>query len=213
VKNGNPLCGGSLVAVRAALWYSGLSMRPADEHLRWTEHARTRLASCAFFQFYSSERRSNSGKSASFCLLDAPDWVNIVPVLRDPSGEERFLMVRQYRHGADLITTEFPAGLLEPGEDPVAAAHRELREETGYRAGRMTLLGRVSPNPAFMNNWCSTYLAEDLVPAGEPNLDELEELSTVTLSARALEEGIGRGELVNSMVLVALLWYRLARSR
>ena len=188
-------------------------MRPADEHLRWTEHARTRLASCAFFQFYSSERRSISGKSASFCLLDAPDWVNIVPVLRDPSGEERFLMVRQYRHGGDLVTTEFPAGLLEPGEDPSEAARRELREETGYRAGRMTLLGRVSPNPAFMNNWCSTYLAEDLVLDGQQNLDELEELSTVTLTARELEEGLGQGELVNSMVLVAFLWYRLARSR
>ena len=188
-------------------------MRPADEHLRWTEHARTRLASCAFFQFYSSERQSASGKSASFCLLDAPDWVNIVPVLRDSSGEERFLMVRQYRHGADLVTTEFPAGLVEPGEDPANAARRELMEETGHRAGRMTLLGRVSPNPAFMNNWCSTYLAEDLVPAGGPTLDELEELSTVSLSVREVEEGIGQGELVNSMVLVALLWYRLARSR
>ena len=200
------------VAVRGGLWYSGLAMRPSDEHLRWTERARTRLASCAFFQFYSSERRSHSGKTASICLLSAPDWVTVVPVLRDPRGEDCFLMVRQYRHGADLITTEFPAGLVEPGEDPLDAARRELREETGYRAERLTFLGRVAPNPAFMDNWCSTFLAEDLVLVGSATPDELEELSTVVLPVREVQQGVGTGELVNSFVLVSLLWYQRARS-
>ena len=149
------------------------------------------------------------GKSAEFCILTAPDWVTVVPVLPGEKGEELLLMVRQYRHGAGIITTEFPAGLVDPGEDPLAAAERELEEETGCRAGRMTLLGRVSPNPAFMTNWCSTYLAEDLVRVGELSLDATEELLPLTLSRGELSARIGSGELVNSLTLVAFfLWER-----
>ncbi len=116
-------------------------------------------------------------------------------------------MVRQYRHGLGGITTEFPAGLIEPGEDPARAAERELREETGHRSGRLTLLGRVSPNPAFMTNWCSTYLAEDLELIGEKSLDALEQLDAVTVPVREVEDRVGTGEYVNSLVMVALFWY------
>jgi ADP-ribose pyrophosphatase len=151
------------------------------------------------------------GKSGEFCILTAPDWVTVVPVLPGAEGEERLLMVRQYRHGAGIITTEFPAGLVDPGEEPLAAAARELEEETGYRAGRMTLLGRVSPNPAFMTNWFSTYLAEDLVRVGELSLDDTEELLPLTLSRAELGRRIGTGELVNSLTLVSFfLWEQQA---
>ncbi|MGA2478458.1 MAG: NUDIX hydrolase [Spirochaetia bacterium] len=149
------------------------------------------------------------GKSGEFCLLTAPDWVTVIPVLSGGNGEEILLMVRQYRHGAEIITTEFPAGLVDPGEEPLAAAARELEEETGYRAGRMTLLGRVRPNPAFMNNWFSTYLAEDLVRVGDLSLDDTEELQPLTLSRAELARRIGSGELVNSLTLVSyFLWER-----
>ena len=121
-------------------------------------------------------------------------------------------MVRQYRHGAEMVTTEFPAGLVEPGEDALRAAERELAEETGRRAGRMTLLGRVSPNPAFMTNWCTTFLAEDLVRVHDGALDALEDLDVLEVPVRAVEERIGTGELVNSLVMVALHWYARARA-
>jgi ADP-ribose pyrophosphatase len=185
-------------------------MHVKDEHLRWTERSRKRIAACSLFEMFSSQRVSAQGAAGEFCILEAPHWVNVVPILRSESGEERFLMVRQYRHGAELLTTEFPAGLVEIGEDPAAAAARELEEETGCRAGRLTLLGRVSPNPAFMTNWCTTFLAEDLMRTGTIALDELEALETVEVPARTLMENIGTGEFVNSLVLVALLWYTRA---
>jgi ADP-ribose pyrophosphatase len=151
------------------------------------------------------------GKSGEFCVLTAPDWVTVIPVLSGSDGEELLLMVRQYRHGAEIITTEFPAGLVNPGEEPLAAAARELEEETGYRADRMTLLGRVSPNPAFMTNWFATYLAEDLVRVGELSLDDTEELQPFTLSRAELIRSIGSGELVNSLTIVSFfLWERQA---
>ena len=182
-------------------------MRGTDDRLRWKERSRQLVTSCSLFDMYTSERASRGGKAGVFSILAAPDWVTIVPVLRAQGREDAFLMVRQYRHGVELITTEFPAGLVEPGEDPLHTAARELEEETGYRAGRMTPLGRVSPNPAFMNNWCSTFLAEDLTHIGGLSLDETEEIDILEIPVSTLRESIGTGELVNAQTMVALMWY------
>jgi 8-oxo-dGTP pyrophosphatase MutT (NUDIX family) len=182
-------------------------MHGTDVRLTWKERSRQLVTSCSLFDLYTSERISGRGKTAVFSILAAPDWVTIVPVLRVPGREDAFLMVRQYRHGAELITTEFPAGLAEPGEDPLHAAARELEEETGYRAGRMSPLGRVSPNPAFMNNWCSTFLAEDLAHVGGLSLDETEELDVLEIPVSTVRESIGTGELINALTMVALMLY------
>ncbi len=187
-------------------------MKDSDKHLAWRELSRRNVSSHSLFSLHVSERTSASGKRGDFLVLEAPDWVNVVAVTRNAEGEDCFLMVRQFRHGAEMITTEFPAGLIEPGEEPLTAARRELEEETGYRAGRMRLIGRVSPNPAFMTNWCSTFLAEDLVPVGGQSLDELEELDAVEVPIRLFRERMGTGEYVNSLVMVAFLWYTTATS-
>ena len=97
------------------------------------------------FDLYASERRAPDGRGGTFYLLDAPAWVNVVAVVRDAAGEECFLMVRQYRHGAERVTLEFPAGLVDAGEDPGQAARRELLEETGHLAGELRLSGRSPP--------------------------------------------------------------------
>ncbi len=194
------------------LWYSGHSMSGKDARLRWDELARRHIASCSIFDLIAVERSSAEGRRGEFWILSAPDWVNIVPVLRPDSGPPCFVMVRQYRQGAQAITTEFPAGLIEKGEAPADAAARELREETGYRAGRLTLIGDVLPNPAFMTNRCYTFLAEDLHAAGGQSLDELETIDAVTRPIDRVEAEAGTGELVNSLTLVALLAYQRHRA-
>ena len=182
-------------------------MRGTDLRLKWQEHSRQLVTSSHMFDLYSSERTSGGGKTGVFSVLVAPDWVTIVPVLRAPGREDVFLMVRQFRHGVELVTTEFPAGLVEPGEEPLHAAARELEEETGYHAGRLTPLGRISPNPAFMNNWCSTLLAEDMTRVGGLSLDETEELEVHEVPVSALRESIGTGELINALTMVAMMLY------
>ena len=184
-------------------------MPDRDEHLRWTELSRRTLASNALFDLVAARRVSRSGKSGEFWILEARDWVTVVPVVHDPGGIRSFLMVRQYRHGADLVTTEFPAGMVEKGEDPSVAAARELQEETGYRSGRLTLISELRPNPAFMTNRCFTFLAEDLARVSALSLDELESLDPIELSESELDARAGRGELVNAMTMVALMaWHR-----
>jgi 8-oxo-dGTP pyrophosphatase MutT (NUDIX family) len=132
--------------------------------------------------------------------------VNVVPVLEGRLGAERLLMVRQYRQGVQRTTVEFPAGLVEPGENLREAAVRELAEETGYRASSLRQIGCVAPNPAFMDNWCTTFCAEGLT-SGVQRLDPLEDLEVLEVGLEELRAGIGAGELINSMAVVALYWY------
>jgi ADP-ribose pyrophosphatase len=180
-----------------------------DAHLRWTERSRELLARCGVFDVYRSRRVAPDGREGDFHVLEAPDWINVVPVVREPGREPCFLMVRQHRHGADRVTTEFPAGLVEPGELPRAAAARELAEETGHRAGRLAVIGGVAPNPAFMTNWCTTFLAEDLEPTSGASQDALELLETRLVPVSELVASAGTGEYVNSLVVVGLAWYLL----
>jgi 8-oxo-dGTP pyrophosphatase MutT (NUDIX family) len=185
-------------------------MNGADDRLRWEEKSRRRVASSPLFDIYTTRHAAADGRTGEFWVLDAPDWVNVVPVLEEPGQEARFLMVRQFRHGASMITTEFPAGIVERGEDPRAAAGRELLEETGYRAARLTSLGKVVPNPAFMGNWCHTFLAEGLSPAAGAHLDAMEVLDAVAVPVSVVERLMGTGEYVNSLALVALSLYHRA---
>ena len=74
------------------------------------------------------------------------------------------LLVKQYRHAVRAITLEIPAGILEAGEEPPAAAQRELREETGYRAGRLDRLGGIFTAPGFSTEYIHFFLATQLAP-------------------------------------------------
>ncbi len=90
---------------------------------------------------------------------------------------------RQFRHAADQYLLELPAGRVEPGENVLAAAKRELIEETGYRAKKWTKLVRYFASPGFVGEWMEIYLATGIV-AGEaqPEEDEKIEVRSVPLS-------------------------------
>jgi len=136
-------------------------------------------------------------------VLEARDWAVVVPLVR--KGEHaQFLMVRQYRHGADTSSLEFPGGVIEPGETPEEAAARELAEETGWVPTALYHAGTVFPNPAIQSNHFNVFLALDPFPAVERNLDEQEVVDAILVPVREVRDGMGEGELSHALMATAL---------
>ena len=114
------------------------------------------------------------------------------------------LVLLQRRKQPNLGLWSPPGGHVKVGETPHAAARRELREETGYTSTRWTYLGSVEPNPAFLDNRCHHFLAEDAACTHTPAPDEGEDIAVDTLSAEELRDLILRGEIAHSLVISAL---------
>jgi ADP-ribose pyrophosphatase len=139
-------------------------------------------------------------------IIEAPDWVNIIPVTID----DQVVLVRQFRFGIWSSALEIPGGIVEPGEDPMSAAVRELEEETGYLpGGRVIPLGNVHPNPAIQTNACHSFLALGCERTGKMDPEADEDIQ-VTLEPRArIPELLRTGEITHALVVCAFLLERL----
>ena len=158
------------------------------------------------FRYLTVERESaDSGKIGTFDVLQTIDWVNLIAL----DEKENVILVKQYRHGNDEITLEIPGGGVHPGEDPLLGAKRELREETGHESDEWHFLGKVSPNPAFMGNYCYTYLAKNCIEVGELQLDPLEEIDVVKIPLKEINSKLKSGEIDHSLVVSAFKLYDL----
>lgn len=142
-------------------------------------------------------------------VLDGPDWVNVVPV----TAAGAVVLVRQYRFGTGSVTREIPGGLVDPGEEPEAAALRELEEETGYQAERLLSLGWSHPNPALQTNRLHSYLALGCRKVHEGHADPGEDLTVEEVSRAELPGLVLRGEISHALVLAALYLEHLIHPR
>ena len=146
-------------------------------------------------------RRSQAkGLEHDYYRLETVDWVNVIPVTR--RGE--LVLVRQERHGIGASTLEIPGGMIDGGEDPAAAALREMREETGNQGAVAEPLGWVHPNPAIQGNRLHMVLARDVVKVGEPTPDTHEEVEVVTLPVTMARELVKSGAITHALVVCAL---------
>lgn len=132
--------------------------------------------------------------------LRKADYVSVLA--RTPEG--RIPMVRQYRPAVETTTLELPSGLVDPGEDPARTAARELEEESGWRAGRVSLLARLRPDVGRLGNHLYVYAAQDLVPSSLP-ADPEEAIERVELTPRELVGAVRDGTIVHAPNLGVLL--------
>jgi 8-oxo-dGTP pyrophosphatase MutT (NUDIX family) len=133
--------------------------------------------------------------------------VNVVPLT---AGEE-VVMIRQFRHGAGREVLEIPGGLVDAGEDPAAAAARELLEETGYRAAAVEKIGEVSPNPALFGNRLHSFLARGCVEVATIANDPHEETVVELVPLHDVPGRVAAGEIDHALVLAAFHWLGLRR--
>lgn len=164
------------------------------------------LQDCRIFRLRRDHAISPAtGKQGDFYVLDAPDWVSLVPITDDGM----LICVAQYRHGSQRISLETPAGLVETGEAPEEAAARELREETGYAARSMSVLGRTFANSAFMTNHMTAILAEGCTLKDPTAWDEHEELELRLIPVSEIPQLLASGTIENTSSALALSWYLL----
>ena len=138
---------------------------------------------------------------------------SIVVLAVDDSESKRdplIIVERQYRHAAGQYLYELPAGKLEPEEDMLKGARRELLEETGYKARRWSKLVRFYASPGFLGEWMQVYLAEELMPGeAQPEDDEMIKLSEVPLSE--LLRQIEAGRILDAKTIASVLFYDRTR--
>ncbi len=147
-----------------------------------------------------------NGKIIEGTVFEFGTWATVLALTK----EQEVVLIRQYRHGAQKVIVELPGGVMDKeDEDPLAAARRELEEETGYTSERIIQVGCVSPNPANQTNLIYSFLALDAEKAGSQHLDGAEEIEVFL---KPLEEVIAmakKGELLQSMQ-VSTLFFTLA---
>ncbi len=136
-----------------------------------------------------------------YYVLEEHDWAHIVAV--DPQG--RICLVEQYRHGAGVFCWELPGGVIDPGENPLEAAQRELREETGCVAEDWKLVLTCFANPARQTNRVLTYICKNARIVGALEPDEHEELRTEFVAVDEVHRRIADGRYSQSLHIASFL--------
>lgn len=150
-------------------------------------------------------RSPRTGRTGTFQVIHAAPWCNVVALT--PANE--VVLIHQFRHGTGQSCVEIPGGIVDPGEDPMAAAVRELLEETGFAGDPAVALGLVHPNPALMGNTCSTYLVTNARLVADPSPDEEEDIAVELVPLTDIPDWIARGDITHAMVIAAF-WHLLA---
>ncbi len=142
-----------------------------------------------------------NGETSTREGVDHPGAVCIIPIL--PSGE--ICLIRQYRYGPRQEFIEIPAGKIDKGEKPLDCARRELSEEIGYAAKKLTFLTKIYPAIGFSNEMMWMYLGENLNKT-ERNLDQDEFLELVPVTIQQAFDWVKSGRISDVKTIIGILW-------
>ena len=183
------------------------SALPEDAHLTETRVASQELLRGHFLHAMRDTVRLPDGKEATREYVIHPGAVMVVAEL--PDG--RLVLERQFRYPVQSVMVEFPAGKLDPGEDSLACAQRELLEETGYTARQWARAGVLHPVISYSTEFIDIWFARDLT-AGQRQLDAGEFLDVFSASTDELLQWCRDGRITDAKTLTGVLWLQNLRS-
>jgi 8-oxo-dGTP pyrophosphatase MutT (NUDIX family) len=168
----------------------------------WKRLRSERLLETPYFALRSDRLRLPGGVVKDpYYVVERPDAAIIFPL----TGEGEVVLVRQYRPPLERMELGLPAGLVEEGEKPEAAARRELLEETGYSGDQWEPLGSLASSPSLKDNWAYLFLARGVEESAPPAPDEHELVEVVRAPVGDLPGLIRSGEIVSSSGVAAIM--------
>lgn len=138
-----------------------------------------------------------------------PGGAVVVPVLKNG----KIILISQYRYPMNEVVVELPAGKLDKNEDPLIAAKRELKEETGYSTETIFKLGKIFSTPGFCTEVLHIYLAENLIKGDHAREEGEESMKLIELSIEEIEEKIFKGEIVDAKTISGIFMYKIFISK
>lgn len=172
-----------------------------DSHLKEVRIDGTLAYDGHFLKVRRDTVRLPDDQPATREYISHPGAVVILPLFDDGA----VLMERQFRYPLDRVFIEFPAGKIDPGEDPLACAKRELQEETGYTAAEWQFVCTIHNAIAYSDEHLDLYLARGL-RAGERKLDEEEFLDVFKASADDLLTWVRQGKITDVKTIIGAFW-------
>lgn len=169
--------------------------------LKETQVSSSHIFSGKLLDVWSDEVSLPNGKTSVREYIRHPGAVVMIPIL--PDG--KILLIRQFRYPIGGVEIELPAGKIDPGEEVEETLQRELKEETGYKAGKTTFITEIHPCIGYSNERMWLYLAEDL-QYGEATGDEDE---FIELMPTGLDDAMGMvqsGEITDVKAVIGLFW-------
>lgn len=178
-----------------------MSKPQAESHLIETTVNTERVFDGVLMKVNRDTVKLPNGQHAIREYTEHPGAVMIIPVL--PDG--RYVMERQFRYPLHRVFLEFPAGKIDPGEDPAVTAKRELKEETGYEATALEYLTTIHPVISYSTEAIALYKATGLTQ-GKRQLDDNEFLDIELMSPDELMQGIRLGEVTDVKTVIGAFW-------
>jgi ADP-ribose pyrophosphatase len=172
-----------------------------DNHLKETKIDGELAYDGGFLKVHRDRVTLPDSRTAAREYIKHPGAIVVLPVL----DNGQVLLERQFRYPLNRVFIELPAGKIDPGEDPLACAIRELEEETGYTANDWQFVGTIHNAIAYSDEHLDIYLARGLTK-GEVKLDEGEFIETFTATVDDMLDWVRTGKITDVKTIIGAFW-------